>query len=143
MNAKTRDTVTPNFFDTIHSQKIVQALEDFYAPVTLRGVTTPLLQFMNECSELYDLLLPDHERLKTIPADDKKNYWNIAKENVKKYHKHWFDSQHMKNKLPGLAEKYYKTELLKHYLIEMYKEGYTLQIMDQNDNVLTPFSFIK
>ena len=142
MTAK-RDTVIPNFFDTVHSQKIIQALEDFYAPVTFRDVTAPLLRFMNECSELYDLLETNHERLKTIPADDKKKYWNIAKENVKTYHKHWFDSQHMKNKLSALAEKYYKTELLKHYLIEMYKEGYTLQIMDQNDNVLTPFSFIK
>jgi len=143
MNAKTKEKGIPNFFDTANSQKIIHALEYFYAPVTLRDVTSPLLTFMNECGELYDLLEPDHERLKTIPADDKKKYWNIAKDYVKTYHKHWFNIEQLKPKLKTLAEKYYKTELVKHYLTEKYKEGYTLQITDQNDNVLKPFSFIK
>lgn len=134
----------------IKSQRIAWQLKHFYDRYAkLELPIDPMSQYRSHflLDQVYDWLKDEGHNME-YPADIKNELYRMAKLDTATYHKSWVKAlkdprlkQTAKEELEVELKKYYKTYLVRKFLIEKLNEGQVVNLTDENGKKINAISF--
>lgn len=126
-----KDRETPLLID-IRSQLIARQLHNLYLFAPKVWPNNHIPTFANY-DMLYDLVVAEHDM--GFSAEEKKNYWKLAKEKFKEFHPRWIKHEN-KEFIDNHLQKLYKTILVRQFILnKLFTEGIKLRLETEHGPV--------